>query len=113
MTFFVGIDVSKLTLEACKLCDGKPLHRKFPHSPSEFRALLSWIARDAASHTVMLAMEATGSYHLPLAHFAHAHDLRVFVLNPTRLKHYAHSQPRRAKTDREDARLRGAKNLLE
>lgn len=105
MAFFVGIDVSKLTLEACKLCDGKPLHRKFPHSPSGFRALLSWIARDAASHTVMLAMEATGSYHLPLAHFAHAHDLRVFVLNPTRLKHYAHSQPRRAKTDREDARL--------
>jgi transposase len=47
----------------------------------------------------------SGHYHVALAHAAHANGLHVYVLNPARVKFYARSQPRRAKTDREDAKL--------
>ena len=103
--FFVGVDVAKHTLEACKLVDGKHRCRKFDNSPFGFRSLLNWIQESSHEQPVHLAMEATGRYHLALAHFAWANQLHVYVLNPQRLKHYAKSQPRRPKTDREDAKM--------
>jgi len=47
----------------------------------------------------IVAMEATGSYHQVLAALAHAAGMRVFVLNPRALKHYAEAIGQRAKTD--------------
>ncbi len=50
-------------------------------------------------------MEATGSYHKLLATMAHATGMRVFILNPHALKHYARGVGLRAKTDPVDAHL--------
>ena len=79
--FFVGVDVAKHTLEACKLVDGKHRCRKFNNSPFGFRSLLNWIQESTHEQPVHLAMEATGRYHLALAHFAWANQLHVHVLS--------------------------------
>lgn len=102
---FVGVDVAKSTLEACKFVAGRFHHRKFPNLPYGFQSLVDWLTLASESQDIFLAVESTGRCHLALVEFAHACDLNVFVLNPARLKHYAQSQPRRAKTDREDAKL--------
>jgi transposase len=53
----------------------------------------------------LLALESTGRYHLTLARLAHAHGVRVYVLNPRDVKHYARGVGQRGKTDRLDAQL--------
>ena len=53
----------------------------------------------------IIAMEATGSYHKLLAIMAHAAGMRVYILNPHALKHYARGIGLRAKTDPVDAHL--------
>ena len=47
----------------------------------------------------VVAMEATGAYHQVLASLAHAVQMRVYVLNPRALKHYAEAIGQRGKTD--------------
>jgi len=53
----------------------------------------------------VIAMEATGSYHQLLAAAAYAAQMRVYVLNPRALKHYAEAIGQRGKTDPVDARM--------
>ena len=62
-----------------------------------------WLASLPAGCVV--AMEATGSYHKLLAAMAQAAGMRVFILNPHALKHYARGVGLRAKTDPVDAHL--------
>lgn len=53
----------------------------------------------------VIALEATGTYHVELAQRAHAHGHTVFVIDGYQLAHYRHSVRTRAKTDRCDAQL--------
>ena len=62
-----------------------------------------WLA--SLPHGSLIAMEATGSYHKLLAAMAHAAGMRVFVLNPRALLHYAQGIGLRGKTDALDAHL--------
>lgn len=66
-------------------------------------AIKQWLRQVPAG--AVLAMEATGRYHQVLARLAHEHGLRVYVLNPRDVKHYARGVGQRGKTDRLDARL--------
>jgi transposase len=52
-----------------------------------------------------IGMEATGSYHEPLAELAHQRGFVVYVLNPKDTRHYAKAMGLRGKTDRVDAEL--------
>jgi transposase len=51
-----------------------------------------------------VAMEASGPYHLQLAHLAYARGFRVVVANPRRVNAFVRSTRYRGKTDRTDAR---------
>ena len=103
-SLYLGVDVSKATLHACVLSDSHPRQRQFPNSLAGFRHLLAWL-KLPPGHLLHLAVEATGRYHVALADWAHQQGATIYVLNPTRLKHYAQSQPRRSKTDQADAYL--------
>jgi transposase len=67
------------------------------------QAIAAWLAQLPAGSWV--AMEASGCYHQPLAHMAHAAGMVVYVLNPQRIKHYGRAVGNRGKTDRLDAQL--------
>jgi transposase len=66
-------------------------------------AIAQWLSGLAPGS--IIAMEATGAYYQGLAALAHAAGMRVFVLNPRTLKHYAEAIGQRGKTDPIDARM--------
>jgi transposase len=92
-----GVDVSKRNLVTAGYDAQTPVVPNLPES------IAAWLAGLPQGATV--AMEATGAYHQMLAHLAHSADMRVYVLNPQTLKHYASAIGQRGKTDRCDARM--------
>ena len=58
---FIGIDVSKKTLDVAALCEaGEIKHQKFSNTQAGYTALGSWLGDFEACQIVL---EATGSYH--------------------------------------------------
>ena len=93
-----GVDVSKAKLVVAQndvqtlvAVDNRP------------ESIATWLA--GLPKGTVVAMEATGIYHRLLAHLAHAAGMRVYVLNPQTLKHYAWAIGQRGKTDNCDARM--------
>ena len=98
MTIWIGIDVSKLHLDAGWLEDGKKVHRKVRNSKKGFAALLAEVPESA--HFVM---EATGTYYFNLALFLHQAERFVAVVNPAQTKHHIKAELTRSKSDKSDA----------
>ena len=105
-TAFVGIDVSKDTLNACLILPaGKTKEATFANDHKGHAALLCWADRHAKNTPLHFCMEATGPYsEAPATHLADAGKL-VSVVNPTRIKYAGLAQGRSNKTDRADAKL--------
>lgn len=93
-----GVDVAKASLE-CATYDAQ--HTSSISNDAD--AIGAWLGGLPRGSTI--AMEATGSHHRLLATMAHGLGMRVFILNPQALKHYARGIGLRAKTDPVDACL--------
>lgn len=92
----IGVDVASTHLDVAE--HGQSGVRRIANDDSSIRRWLAGLPR-----TAVLAMEATGRYHLRLAELAHERGLRVYVLNPRDVRHYARAVGQRGKTDRLDA----------
>jgi transposase len=96
---YCGIDVSKLTLDA--FCLDHYCHH--PNDPKGWRDMIAWLERISPSATVVA--EATGGYEqAPLAAFRQAGH-PTSVVQPLRVRQFASSMGRLAKTDRIDAKV--------
>jgi transposase len=102
---WVGIDVSKDWLDCWLSCG---IHRQFANRASGFKRLLKQL-----SASDCCALEATGTYHLPLAHYLHGQGRAVSVINPVVVKRFAQMRLRFTKTDKADAQLIAAYAALE
>lgn len=98
MKVWVGIDVSKLTLDVHWVEDGNAIYFKVPNSAIGFESLLSKLPQ--CPH---LVMEATGTYYLRLANFFFIHKIPVSVVNPISIKRYAQMKLVKTKTDKFDS----------
>jgi transposase len=96
---FIGIDVAKATLEIATADGTSPTQTV----ANDRTALSSWLA--TLPGTAQLALESTGRYHELAVELACSRGLRVYLVNPRALHHYAKAVHRGAKTDRLDARL--------
>ena len=105
-TNWIGLDVSKDSIEACLLREsGKAHFKQFPNTASGHTKLLRWtqhLVSDSASH---FCMEATGSYSNAVALFLAEAGQKVSVLNPARIHFFARCQGQSNKTDKADARI--------
>lgn len=100
----VGIDIAKEKFDAAVLIGtGKYRSKVFANDSGGFAALLSWAARHAKG-PLRVCMEATASYHEPLALFLADQGVAVSVVNPARLHAFAQSELSRTKTDDTDAK---------
>lgn len=95
---FIGADVSSGWIDVVD--QGQQQVHRVVNQESALKAWLKTVARGS-----MLALESTGRYHLLLARLAHERGLRVFVLNPRDVRHYARGVGCRGKTDRLDAQV--------
>lgn len=106
--FIVGVDIASLKFVVRLLSQGTPLGatREFDNAPSGFKALQSWLKDHGALPTeTLVVMEATGVYWEECALALHTAGFAVNVVNPARVKSFAYTLYRRAKTDSLDADL--------
>jgi transposase len=105
-TSWIGLDVSKDSIEVCLLRQsGKAHFKQFPNTTSGHTKLLRWaqhLDENGASH---FCMEATGSYSCAVAMFLAEAEQKVSVMNPARIHYFACSQGQGNKTDKADARM--------
>ena len=105
-TTWVGIDVSKETLDACLLPapGGKARERAFANDPAGHAALAAWADECSAGTAVGFCLESTGAYGEALATALADAGRHVAVVNPARVKYAGLMRGQGNKTDRADAR---------
>lgn len=101
---YLGIDVSKHTLDAALFHDGKRQYKVVDNSITGFRHLSAWLEAKGIQW-VHVCMEATGQYSYSAAEYLFSCGYAVSVINPARIKSYADSRLTRNKTDKTDALL--------
>ena len=95
---FVGIDVSKATLDIAVLPTGEAW--QVANDATEIDTL---IARIVALSPALVVLEATGRYEAPCAAALAAAGVQVAVVNPRQVRDFAKATGRLAKTDTLDA----------
>jgi transposase len=102
---FLGIDVSKQTLDVALLKDGsKARHKVFSNDTAGHTAILQWLKEQGVDH-VHACLEATGTWAEAVALALYQADHTVSLVNPARTHAFAKSQLKRTKTDKADAIL--------
>lgn len=96
---YVGMDVSKATIDVCVLDGDTWQVANDDLSMDELRA------RIASLRPALVVLEATGGYELRAAGALAAGQVPVAVVNPRQVRSYARSVGQLAKTDRIDARI--------
>lgn len=95
---FVGVDVSKATLEMAM--EGQAGSVCIANAQAAIRPWLKSLPAGCC-----IGVESTGAYHQAFTRLALAAGHTVYLLNARELSHYARAVGRRAKTDRLDAQL--------
>lgn len=98
---YVGIDVAKAHLDLAVHGPGQQPWRE----ANDTAGIADTLCRLQALAPTRIALEATGPYHLALAHALQQAGLPLVVTNPRQVRDFAKSQGRLAKTDRLDARV--------
>jgi len=101
MSAFVGIDVSKASLDVIVLIEEQQTYQRVPNTAQGIDELLQWLHTFECIEAVCL--EATGRYGDALAAALYLADFCVSVENPLRIKSFAQSLLARNKTDKYDA----------
>ncbi len=105
MSQYLGIDVSKATLDVALLRPDQPaVTGVFDHTPAGWQRLQHFLQKRKVE-SLWVCLEATGTYADPVALFLHDRGYTVSVVNPARIKAYADSRLSRNKTDASDAAL--------
>ena len=107
MSFSIGVDVSKAKFDAALMTgQGKYRNKAFDNTAVGFEEFLRWIDVhvEQGRSNARVCMEATGIYHEALANFLFDSQVKVFVINPLRVKRFVESEGLRNKTDKGDAK---------
>lgn len=97
---YIGIDVSKATLDVFVLPSGK--YMQFKNDSLGWKKL---IQKSTLLTPTLLVMEATGGYEKPVAQALAKAALPVCVINPRQVRDFAKSLGKLAKTDKVDAQV--------
>ncbi len=106
----VGVDVSQDTLDVAVAVPGEASRfvGTYSNASTGLAQLATAIRQEGERrHTseIHLVAEPTGGYEQPLARYALAQGWQVSLPNPRKIRDWAKSEGRRAKTDRQDALL--------
>jgi transposase len=105
-TLFVGIDVAAKTVTAAWTTDGTTSSRPLTiaQTPQGYTTLHTHLQTTGhPPETILVVMEATGTYWITLAMTLVALGYAVSVINPRQAHHFAKALLKRAKTDAVDA----------
>lgn len=94
----VGIDISKESFDVAYIEKEKMKTKKYSYTLVDIKKFINSL--DSDFHCVM---EATGIYHLRLAHALYDAGIGLSVVNPLSVKRFIQSKLHRTKTDKSDA----------
>ena len=102
---FVGIDVSKQTIDICVLNTTfvDSFFMKVPNNLEGFTVLLDYLSKAFTKCTFYFGFEATGTYMVALQKFLSDNSLDFKLINPSDVKFYMKSQRVKLKTDKVDS----------
>jgi transposase len=101
----LGIDVSKLKLDACLLMEsGQQLFLTVKNTAQGHAKLAAWLEKQGPAPSAA-CMEATNTYSIGIALFLYERAMTVYVANPLQVHSFMQVQLRRVKTDKADAAL--------
>jgi len=104
---FIGIDVSKKTLDAVALINGKKTgnHQQFSNDSEGFKKLLKWSVKmiDCKNNELLFCMEHTGIYTYKFSCFLSNKKIDFLLENPLQIKRSMGIS--RIKNDKADAQL--------
>ena len=100
---FVGIDISKSWIDVAVLNQSLTAHRNFGNSKKEFKLMLSWLKTFAKSNEMLLCMEHTGVYSMPLWNYLTVHKIPFVVESGLQIKNSMGIK--RGKSDKTDAQM--------
>lgn len=104
MKYHIGIDISKRDFHVCFDEDG--VIEKFGTDAAGIDGFLQRLKKQKmTTGKTLIGLEATGSYHLPVAYQCTQAGYTVHVINPLITKKQNQTNLRRVKTDSSDARL--------
>ena len=104
MKYHIGIDISKRDFHVC--FDEGEIIEKFGTTETGIDSFLSALRKkNMTTGRTLIGMEATGSYHLPVAYQCTQAGYTVNVINPLITKRQNQTNLRRVKTDSADAKL--------
>lgn len=101
MSLFIGIDVSKSSLDIATYPPSQSLC--LPNCLEAFEQLHTWL--QAQGEISQIALEASGRYGEPVAHYLVAKGYRLSYLNPRQTHAFSKIKLHYHKTDRHDAHL--------
>jgi transposase len=106
--FFVGIDVSKEKFDVC--CIDSTGEKLFRLSTDMRRSGFEELTKRLSSvpdsrNSVVIGMESTACYHIPLFSFLTSEGYSVVVINPLLISNFMKLQLRKTKTDKKDAHV--------
>lgn len=97
---FIGIDVSKDTLDCCLLIQNEPYYHKFKNSSNGFEEILTIYHN---FKVIALAFESTGNYHKKLEKYLFDNGVKPYILNPLTVSNFTKSLKIHGKTDKTDS----------
>jgi transposase len=100
---FVGVDISKGWIDVAVLNDNLTTHRNYGNNKKDFKLMLSWLKTFARPTEMIVCMENTGVYTLPLWEYLNAHKIATVVENALQIRRSMGI--RREKSDKADARM--------
>lgn len=106
--YYVGIDIGKRFHVGCVLSEENIFskHIKFNNLLSGYEALLSFLTKSKGTkESVIIGLEATGHYWLPLFQRLKKDGYVVYVLNPLQVQSFRNEKIRGSKTDDLDCEL--------
>jgi len=96
----VGLDISKLKADGC--IRSLQLDLSQPSTPEGQAAMVAWLRANAVGTAVM---EASGGYERGWAKALREADIKVRIVDPKRVRHFAKSAGQHAKNDPIDAEM--------
>jgi transposase len=105
MEVFVGVDVSKATLEIAGIRGGQAIADLPVNVPNTEAGVRELLALFVALAPTLIVLEATGGYERLAAATLALAGLPVLVVNPRQVREFGKALGRMAKTDRLDASL--------
>lgn len=100
---FVGIDISKHWIDVVVLQNQSPLHRQFNNNKKDYKVMTGWLKTFSTKNQMLLCMEHTGVYGLPLWNYLSQQQIPFVVQTGLQIK--SSMGIRRGKTDKADAHV--------